>query len=303
MRKYIISDLHGDGNVYKSVMDYLENINSMEDITLYINGDLIDRGLESADMLLDVRNRLVTGKPFKIEYLGGNHELMMFDVFEKRRKGAYVSPQDDWFLNGGWVTDYGLEDRFTNQNDELEAVDFISNLKIYHKFEEKIGGKPIVLVHASCPLDVKDECNLKIKDGDNIFWYVWAREDDPWLPFRCRIGNDKYFSIVGHTPNDGPDGYIYRRDQNFLNIDGGCARYVSGFFQYNNVPLVEVCNGYLRILIFNNNNQIINGYYFDGNYNIPMCAEELKADREQLNLEFKPKKLVKLPDDIIDYEK
>ena len=47
MRKFIISDIHGNGNLYYSVMSYLENISKCEDVTLYINGDLIDRGLES----------------------------------------------------------------------------------------------------------------------------------------------------------------------------------------------------------------------------------------------------------------
>ena len=47
MRKFIVSDLHGDGAIYDSVINYLENLhNEGEDITLYINGDLVDRGPE-----------------------------------------------------------------------------------------------------------------------------------------------------------------------------------------------------------------------------------------------------------------
>ena len=303
MRKFIVSDLHGDGNVYKAIMDYLERVNDTEDITLYINGDLIDRGLESADMLLDVRERLITGKPFKIEYLAGNHELMMYECFEKRKKGI-TTCNDPWFDNGGWRTDYGLEDRFKTCEEELEAIQFINDLKIYHKFEEKIGDKPIVLVHSAVPVIVEDECKIKLSDNDpRIMSAVWTREFDPWIPFRCRIGDKRFFSIVGHTPNLSVKGYIYRPDQNFLNIDGGCARYVSGLFQDDHVPLVEVCNGYLRILVFNNNNEIIMGVYFDGRYEVPFSDEELNSDRKYLNHDFKPKRLVLLEDDVIDYEK
>ena len=59
MRKFIVSDLHGNGNMYNSIIKYLENVNKDDEIMLYINGDLIDRGLDSADMLLDVRKRIL----------------------------------------------------------------------------------------------------------------------------------------------------------------------------------------------------------------------------------------------------
>ena len=39
MRKFIISDIHGLGNVYYSIMNYLDNISKLESLELYINGD------------------------------------------------------------------------------------------------------------------------------------------------------------------------------------------------------------------------------------------------------------------------
>ena len=54
MRKFIVSDLHGNGEVYDSIMAYLENISLIEDVELYINGDLIDRGLDSFRMFEDI---------------------------------------------------------------------------------------------------------------------------------------------------------------------------------------------------------------------------------------------------------
>ena len=42
MRKFIISDVHGNGNLYYTIMNYLENISKLDEVTLYINGDLID---------------------------------------------------------------------------------------------------------------------------------------------------------------------------------------------------------------------------------------------------------------------
>lgn len=277
MRKFIVSDIHGFGILYYSIMAYLDKISENEDIELYINGDLIDRGNETVDILLDVIKRIKENKPnFKIEYLGGNHELMMYDVYKRRISGRCDLPYTSWFMpcNGGYKTDKKLEEEFKgNKEGLIEIFDFISNLKIYHKFNEKINGKEIVLVHAACPLNVKDECDLKIKDSF-ISYYVWAREDYLPYPFKLRIGNKKYFTIIGHTPNDYIFGYKYDRNSNTFNIDGGVACYVEGEKTFNHFPLVEVCDNYLKILTFNGEGKIIYGNYFDGKTK-PFTDDEL----------------------------
>ena len=303
MRKFIISDLHGNGNVYHSIMSYLDNISKDEEIELYINGDLIDRGIDSAEMLLDIKKRIEENK-YKIIYLAGNHELMMHDVFEKRRKGMYVSPIDAWYRNGGYKTDSGLERLLNDRDKILEVADFISNLKIYHKFQECMDYKNIVLVHAACPAIVKDECDIRLKDNsDTTYYAVWTREIDPYVPFRCRVGHDSYFSIVGHTPNTNKYGVEYHLAQDYLNIDGASSMYVCGIFEQDHVPLVEVCDNYLKILTFNSNNEIIYGNYFVDNKLFPYNIEDLDKERSKLDNSFKPKKLVKLFDGTIDYEK
>ena len=58
MRNFVISDIHGNGNLYYSVMSHLENVSKMDEVTLFINGDLIDRGLDSGEILLDVIERI-----------------------------------------------------------------------------------------------------------------------------------------------------------------------------------------------------------------------------------------------------
>ena len=78
MRKFIISDIHGFGNVYYAMMSYLDNISKNEEIELYINGDLIDRGYESAEILLDIKKRIEENK-YKIIYL----EISIFFIIKK----------------------------------------------------------------------------------------------------------------------------------------------------------------------------------------------------------------------------
>lgn len=301
MRKFIVSDLHGNGNVYNSIMGYLENINKEEDVTLYINGDLIDRGPDSSDMLLDVIDRINKG-PFKIEYLGGSHELLMH-MFFIDRKNLIDKYYNNWFFNGGMSTYYDLEDNTKDDEELLKVADFVSNLKIYHKFEEKINNKNIVLVHASSNINIKDECDLRIKDNNKeVELGVFSREHLDYFPCKCCIGNPKYFSIVGHTPNLDKNGFVYNSEENYLNIDGGSSMYVSGVFNWDHVPLVEVNDEYLRIIIFNNNNEIIKGFFMDKDRFYPFSFIELQCDRKYLNKSLKVKKLIKNEDGVVYYE-
>ncbi len=301
MRKFIVSDLHGNGNVYNSIIGYLENINKDEPITLYINGDLIDRGIDSAVMLLDVIERSKNG-PFKIEYLAGNHEYLMYKSLNEWVKYNKFDPFDSWHEYGGWQTDYTLQDILGDSSKLIDVYNYISNLKLYHKFEEKICNKKIVLVHAACPPKVKDECDLRIKDeNDAVIYSLFSRNEYNYFPSRIKKGSRKYFSIVGHTPNKNELGFVFNKKENILNIDGGSGYYVIGYFDQDHVPLVEIKNNELEILTFNNNNKIIFGNTFrDGNI-IPMDETKLNHYRSYLDNSVKVKRLVKNEDDIVMY--
>ncbi len=281
MRKFIMSDIHGFGNVYYSMMNYLDNLSESEEIELYIDGDLIDRGHESAKILLDVINRMTINK-FKITYLGGNHELMMYEAFLKRKEGT-LNFWNDWYFNGGYITDKGITKTFRDKDTLEEVGEFIGSLRIYHKFQEKIGNKRIVLVHAACPMIVKDHCNMLIKEkSQEIFDAVWMRQYSNRLGRYNHIGNKDYFTIVGHTPNNNPNGFEYYNGENVLNIDGGCACYLHGSREFNHFPLVEVLDNSLRILTFNCNNEIIRGNYFVDKIVIPFSNDELEEENKYL---------------------
>lgn len=294
MRNFVISDVHGNGDFYYTVMSYLENISKIEEVTLYIIGDLIDRGEESGEILLDVMTRMKDkSSPISIVYLGGNHELMMHQVFEKRRKSIFVPYNNRWYRNGGFITDISLEDILGDRDEILKVADFISELPLYSKLDDKIAGKNIVLVHACCPLKVEDTCTVKIKDDEELIEYlVWTRKRNPSIPFPCRIGNSHYFSIVGHTYTDHPYGYFYDAEENYLSIDGGSAAYVSGSLEYDHFPLVEIRDNSFRILTFNHQHEIIYGNTFKDFKSIPLQKEELEEARGFLDIS-KVKKYIK----------
>lgn len=287
MKKFIVSDLHGNGEVYDSIMGYLENIALIDDVELYINGDLIDRGLDSFRMLEDVIGRINGDGNIKIHYLGGNHELMMYQALIERKPGKAFDYWSDWMCNGGWIIEGELDFREDGEEKCTEFKEFLGGLNIYHKFDEIIDGNRLLLVHAQAPKEVLNICNMKIADNNKrVSDAVWTREEirDNFLFFATDvlgynvIGKEGYLTIIGHTPIKNAIGFKYNKKNNYLNIDGGCASYALGHFEYDHVPLVEVLDNKLALIIFNHSNEIIDGYYFDGNI-IKMARDELDIKR------------------------
>ena len=261
MRKFIVSDLHGDGVMYNIIMRYLDFIGTKDEVTLYINGDLVDRGKGSYRILIDVMERMTGKGNVNIEYLAGNHELMMYEAYLDRKNGKFKR-LSDWYLNGGKTLGTVIENSTPNiQND---IFNLIKNLKIYHKFSETIQDKNILLVHAAAPKEIKDECDMTISDNDKkVFKALWTREDDGVI-FTPKIGHKDYFTIIGHTPIRNEFGFEYNDIQNYLNIDGGCSGHVLKKSGYDHVPLVEVLDNSLEIQVFKHNGGVDNIYTFDG---------------------------------------
>lgn len=306
MRKFIISDIHGNGEVYDSIMAYLDNISDNEEVILFINGDLIDRGLDSYRVFKNVIDRISGIGKINIKYLGGNHELMMYEALKKRKPNGNFDFWCNWFYNGGYMLECELEEEEDFEEKCAFYTEFLGNLDIYHKFREKVDDKNILLVHAATPLEVKDKCDMKIKDNNsNVEHAVWTRKEIYYSSFfgsdrimgYNQIGNSRYLNIVGHTPVDDKKGFIYDEKENYFNIDGGCAYYACGYFNREFVPLVEVNNGYIRLLVFNHNNEIVNGYYFDGKLeNIDeesINNERLFLDRRFNNIGLGARKRIK----------
>ena len=304
MRKFIVSDLHGNGEVYDSIMAYLGNID--DEVELYINGDLIDRGLDSFRMFEEVIEAINGKGKIKIIYLGGNHELSMYQALLERPPGRGINQHSNWIDNGGWAIEGILDMRDDFEEKCEEYKQFLSNLKIFHEFEEVINNNKLVLVHAQVPQNLDELRDLKIGHNNTAVQdAVWTRKEIR-VPLifglgdvigMNRIGKEDYLSIVGHTPVTDDRGFTYDHVENYFNIDGGCAMYARGHFQFDHVPLVEVKDDYLKILIFNHNNEIIDGYYFE-KYLLRMSNEDLEKERLLLNHSYdnnglENKKLIK----------
>ena len=209
---YVMSDIHGMYDKYKQM---LETIQFNDNDTLYILGDVIDRGSEPVKILLDMMSRK------NVYPMLGNHEYMAIqcmewlskEITEENLKGVNQDKLNrlyDWLNNGG----YSTVKAFKALDPELrqQVIDYIYEFTLVE--EVSVNNYEFVLVHAGIRGFDKD----RDLDSYDVEDYVWERPDleKPYF--------DDKFLIMGHTPTlaitGEPEIIVYNH---FVNIDCGAC--------------------------------------------------------------------------------
>nr|WP_300658485.1 metallophosphoesterase [uncultured Acetatifactor sp.] len=214
MATYVVSDIHGE---YDMFLELLDKIGLKETDTLYVLGDILDRGPHPLRLL-----RKLMEMP-NVVCLVGNHELMALECMEflckeiteesiDRIDSATIENLLSWQGNGGTITmdEFHRLDKETRE----DIIEFLGEFLIYE--ELTVNGRDFLLVHAGLgnysPGKEMDEYSLKE--------LVWDRAD-----YETQYFDDVYV-VTGHTPtqfiqgNPKP-GYIYRKN-NHIAIDCQC---------------------------------------------------------------------------------
>ena len=211
----MISDIHGNYNAY---MDMLKKIQFDDDDILYILGDILDRGPNPIQIILDVMKRP------NVEVLAGNHCVMALEclsfLLKEITQESLVDLDSEmfgkllnWRQNGASTTlKEFLQCDKTTQRDILA---FISELDVYDEIE--VAGKTYILVHAGLG-NFSLEKQLWEYELNEL---VWDRPDYEKMYF-----SDKYV-ISGHTPkfaieSNSKPGYIYQANHHIV-IDCGSS--------------------------------------------------------------------------------
>ena len=92
MSTYVMSDVHGLKDRYDAMLEALALQN--ED-TLFVLGDVIDRGRDGIAILLDIMNR------DNVYMLLGNHEYMMKQYYEAVHH-VITDMQEAWVVTDRW---------------------------------------------------------------------------------------------------------------------------------------------------------------------------------------------------------
>lgn len=174
---YVMSDIHGDLDKYRSIMD---QINLKDTDHLYVLGDVIDRYPYGLDILYELRDMS------NVTVLLGNHEKMCYE--------AMVSENDSktlpmWIKNGGQVT---LNALFRMEKAEIEEImDYIKKMPLTASVT--INDQEYLLLH-SCPPHLY---NGKTLTKEAVWDFsLWTRvEPEDKMP-------DGRIFVFGHTPTE-----------------------------------------------------------------------------------------------------
>ena len=180
---YVVSDLHGCYDKYKKL---LERINLTENDSLYILGDIVDRGDGGMEILLDLANRK------NIFAYRGNHNHCARMLLKNS-----LIPNDGYSADGLievfriWLSDGGntTYEGFMKMNKEKQyiALNYLNSLPLFE--ELSVGNQKFFLAHT---VPTKE----KILHMDNCRLYDFVMGE----PEYEKTYLEDTIVITGHTP-------------------------------------------------------------------------------------------------------
>lgn len=212
---YVIADIHGEYAKYKTMLD---KIAFSSNDTLYVLGDVVDRGQHPIKLLRDMASRN------NVYPLLGNHEAVALDVlkhlmveitdenYATHMDTAALSHLLDWQEDGGATTlrefqKLSIEERY-------DLLDYMEDFALYDVVD--VGINTFILCHAGFQNFSK------------------SRDLESYLPHELILGRHNYerqyfndssiYIVTGHTSTLSITGYpsIYI-NMNNIAIDCGAA--------------------------------------------------------------------------------
>ena len=135
---YVMSDLHGD---YQKFKDILEQIRFSDRDILYILGDIVDYGEESMELIADLSLRL------NVYPIAGEHDftaIRMLHGFDKMLKSGAMPEADFAAEMTAWAADGGastLEGFRTLDEDMREGLlDYLSEFALFEEVKRTVSA-------------------------------------------------------------------------------------------------------------------------------------------------------------------
>lgn len=227
MSRYCISDIHGCLKTFDAL---LKEIKFKKTDKLYIIGDMIDRGSDSAGVIQRILDLRSGG--YSIECLMGNHELMLLESAKLPGVDCYTSDAAAlWARNGSISTLKSYDIQPKDYDNFWECIpqshrDFFKSLKYFKKL------KNYILVHAGLKFEIDTFMELiyglpKLPPITNPlkqtseYDMVWAR----YVKVKPELMGGRIL-ITGHTPLPLFDSIfpmqLLAKENLHIIIDSGC---------------------------------------------------------------------------------
>ena len=179
---YASGDWHGNGELAKQVLDFLQ-----PDDKLIFIGDAIDRGEDGYEIM----TQLLSDK--RVIYLKGNHEDMMTNFITHYLDGFHGNLL--WYANGGGST----WDKMETLSDEClkGLAKKISSLPTEYIYKSPKGHK-VILEHAGyTPFDTPHRSHDPLWDREHFYddWDGGFYDDDG-----DALRPETTYLVHGHTP-------------------------------------------------------------------------------------------------------
>ena len=214
MAIYVMSDIHGN---YEKYIQALNKINLKDNDTLFILGDILDRGSQSIKILQDMMYR------YNVIPIIGNHEIMAYSilkvVFQKivdedinKLDEEFLEDISLWFEDGGEAT--FEEFKALSKKDMEKILDYLKEFEAYE--EIRVNDVDYILVHAGLG-NFREDKKLYEYSLDEL---IFTRTDYSKPYYKDKI------VITGHTPvqviTNKKSDKIYKAN-NHIAIDCGCG--------------------------------------------------------------------------------
>ncbi|MBR6616806.1 MAG: fructose-bisphosphatase class III [Oscillospiraceae bacterium] len=188
---YAMSDIHGK---YDRYIAMLEKIKFSDEDSLFILGDVVDRGEDPIKVLKDMMERP------NVFPIMGNHDLLALQVLRKlsveitaENYDCQINSDDmqmliDWMNEGGAPT---IEQFRRLPVEECEDIlNYIAEFSMYDTID--VGEKTFILVHAGLGNFRPDK---KLSEYTQ-YELMMMRTD----PFAVYFEDESVFIVSGHTP-------------------------------------------------------------------------------------------------------
>ena len=206
---YAVSDLHG---CYDKYIKLLERLKMTSDDSLYILGDIVDRGSDGMKILLDLIKRK------NVFSCRGNHDHCAQILLR-----SFAIPNDGYFADGLeetfrlWLSDGGSptyeEFLELDESKQQAALSYLNSLPLFE--ELTIGGQKFFLAHT-----VPEKSKMLNMDNCRISDFIMGEPEYEKMYFEDML------IVTGHTPTGFIDpeytGQIWKGN-NHIAIDCGAV--------------------------------------------------------------------------------